>query len=304
MKKAIVVFIALLTMLAVVTAANEIVKKGGNFGIGTTNPAAKLDVAGNVKIVNHYFDANDDSWLRIRDQDRGPDAIGMKDIAVGKLYITNSINLGGVERTTWPTGGSVDWNNITNKPVFASDISNGRVKVVNVGCGSGWASSCDANANGYPDIADLALNLNIGGDLSMNGFGIVNIRSLAFPSGSNFDIGYGQSNNIYFKSATSSGRVYIGGDGIQANKFCMGSSCITAWPSVFAGYQEVFNSTSTHYGAVICPSGKMALSGGCDMGYTAGNALVGSHTGTNYHECRRAPGYSGTMTVSVRCVNQ
>ena len=74
----------------------------GNLGIGTMNPGAKLDVQGNLKIGNHYFDANDDGWLRIRDGDNG----NFKDLAVGQFWV-NSTAYFGNGTGSWDSAGNV-----------------------------------------------------------------------------------------------------------------------------------------------------------------------------------------------------
>jgi hypothetical protein len=51
---------------------------------------------------------------------------------------------------------SADWATMTGKPTFASDIVSGRVKATNLGCGTGWASSCDSNSDGKIDSAASA----------------------------------------------------------------------------------------------------------------------------------------------------
>ncbi|MFH1583031.1 MAG: hypothetical protein ABIB72_01785, partial [Candidatus Falkowbacteria bacterium] len=63
----------------------------GNVGIGTTNPVAKLDVAGNFKTNAFYFDGNDDTWLRIRNADGG----SYKDLAAGNIYSSGKLYLKG-----------------------------------------------------------------------------------------------------------------------------------------------------------------------------------------------------------------
>ncbi|MEA3431043.1 MAG: hypothetical protein U9R08_07250 [Nanoarchaeota archaeon] len=85
--------------------AGLVVTTPGDVGIGTTAPGAKLDVQGNLKVVNHYFDADDDSWLRLRTSNGG----AYKDLAVGQLYSATGITLGGVHRNSWPSGCELAW---------------------------------------------------------------------------------------------------------------------------------------------------------------------------------------------------
>ncbi len=115
--------IALNTINSAGTDTNAIYISGGNVGIGTTAPTQKLDVQGNIKTT-------------------------------GSIYAP-AICLAGDCRTSWPAAtGTVDWSGITNKPAFAANAVGGRVRAYEIGCGSGWASSCDSNTNGYTDIAD------------------------------------------------------------------------------------------------------------------------------------------------------
>lgn len=72
----------------------------------TVTTDGNTTVAGNLKVGPFYFDGNDDAWLRLRDGDNGAN---YKDLAVGNFYTegqywaNNSICLGGVCRTSWPT---------------------------------------------------------------------------------------------------------------------------------------------------------------------------------------------------------
>ncbi|HBP01317.1 MAG: Conserved hypothetical periplasmic protein [Candidatus Moranbacteria bacterium GW2011_GWE1_49_15] len=79
---------------------------GGNVGIGTASPGAKLDVQGNVKMVNHYFDANDDGWLRLRNGDNG----SYKDLAVGNMWVDGTLNIKCPCGTCWNTQQFSDGN--------------------------------------------------------------------------------------------------------------------------------------------------------------------------------------------------
>jgi hypothetical protein len=60
---------------------------GGGFARMAYFDSANVLNTNNIKVVNHYFDANDDAWLRIRDADGG----NYKDVAVGKLYAATDI---------------------------------------------------------------------------------------------------------------------------------------------------------------------------------------------------------------------
>jgi hypothetical protein len=54
------------------------------------------------------------------------------------------------------SAGSVAWGSISGKPLFAVNYINDRVRAYELGCGSGWASTCDANTDGYIDYANSA----------------------------------------------------------------------------------------------------------------------------------------------------
>ncbi len=68
----------------------------GSTTIGGPLTVKGLEVKGNMKVVSHYFDANDDEWLRVKDKDGGT----YKDVAVGRFwadqlaYLRGDIRLG------------------------------------------------------------------------------------------------------------------------------------------------------------------------------------------------------------------
>jgi hypothetical protein len=63
------------------------------------------------------------------------------------------------------------WSEVGSKPTFASDIINNRAKMVNIGCGGSWGSSCDAGQNGWPDYADTAPWAGISGRPPISSYG-------------------------------------------------------------------------------------------------------------------------------------
>ncbi len=118
----------------------------GNVGIGLWTPWARLDIAGNVKITDGT------QWA-------------------GKVLTSDASGL-----ASWITPGaasSVPWTGITGAPAFATNNVTGRVRMYEVGCESGWGSSCDANTNGRVDIADsttLAANSTLAGGINPSNF--------------------------------------------------------------------------------------------------------------------------------------
>jgi len=54
------------------------------------------------------------------------------------------------------SAGSVPYSGISSLPAFAANAVSGRVRMADVGCAGGYASSCDGGANGYVDYADQA----------------------------------------------------------------------------------------------------------------------------------------------------
>ncbi|RLF26500.1 MAG: hypothetical protein DRN01_04615, partial [Thermoplasmata archaeon] len=94
------------------------VTDGGNVGIGTT-PADKLDVNGNLRLHNNdIWDVDDINassssssagylYLNYGCADGGQVGVYNSDFVVENGY---GITLGGVRRTSWPSGGSSVWN--------------------------------------------------------------------------------------------------------------------------------------------------------------------------------------------------
>jgi hypothetical protein len=85
--------------------ARLVVNPSGNVGIGTMNPTAKLDVVGNMKIGNYYFDGNgysgtDDGWLRLLATDNG----AYKGLAVGSQYVSGNLTTIGSASITGDVG--------------------------------------------------------------------------------------------------------------------------------------------------------------------------------------------------------
>lgn len=64
----------------------------------------------------------------------------------------------GIQGATGPQGpaGPSSWAAIPDKPAFANDPVNGRVRASRLGCESGYGTSCDNNNNGRIDLADRA----------------------------------------------------------------------------------------------------------------------------------------------------
>ena len=59
--------------------------------------------------------------------------------------------------------GASSWAELTGKPSAAQNMVNERVRAIDTGCGSNWASSCDAAGNGYIDYVDSAGYANSAG---------------------------------------------------------------------------------------------------------------------------------------------
>jgi len=50
----------------------------------------------------------------------------------------------------------VSFVELLSKPLALANMVSGRIRMYEIGCGSGWASSCDANSNGNLDTSDSA----------------------------------------------------------------------------------------------------------------------------------------------------
>lgn len=65
---------------------------GGNIGIGTTEPKAKLDVSGNIALMGKQAMRGDDSWLRLNQESNFSSGVHTP-----KLFYPGSLNVGGRE---------------------------------------------------------------------------------------------------------------------------------------------------------------------------------------------------------------
>jgi len=178
----------------------------GNVGIGTTTPTQKLDVRGNVNIS-----------------------------ATGILYAPQ-ICLAGTCKTEWPSAGTgtVDWSGITNKPAFAANAVSGRVRVYEVGCGSGYASSCDAGTNGYVDYADSA--------------GTVTTPVGTYKHLGAWGVGRTAAGAILVNTAYTSDYATTASNGVPSGMIAMfDSACPAGWTR-FAALDGRFAQGSTVYG--------------------------------------------------------
>lgn len=147
----------------------------GNVGIGTTDPQALLHVNGNIRANN----------IRLSGIINGIpfcNAANKKLATDGDGWITCADDL------TGGAPGPVNWDSIIGIPAgFADNIDN---------IGS------EDNLGNHQATSTLDLNSQA----------IVDIGELR-SDGSNFDILYGQGDNVFIKSATPFGGVYIGNGG-------------------------------------------------------------------------------------------
>jgi hypothetical protein len=93
-----------------------------------------------------------------------------------------------------------------------SVYSAGRPRMYDIGCYSGWGSSCDANANGQPDIADQAtsaVSVTTGGTVTTGALTATSLVSQAFSSTGTLTDGYyaylGRSNTTTLPTANTGG---------------------------------------------------------------------------------------------------
>lgn len=130
----------------------------GNVGIGTVDPTTKFRVSGG----DIGLDA--DGLLRSVAGDTQAASIELRDLTSGNMVITPS-NAGGTQRNVViPAGNLGVSGNVWTTAVCNNGGNNclnpdavvGRQRVAAVGCGAGWASSCDANSDGWPDNAGSA----------------------------------------------------------------------------------------------------------------------------------------------------
>lgn len=111
------------------------------------------------------INANDDTnWTPMRVTGTRGGYSGINFDSVSRSLMMSSTVQGVHDGANWVwyftngslTAGSVPWGRLTSLPSYAANSINNRVRMVEVGCGGSWASSCDGNTNGIVDSADSA----------------------------------------------------------------------------------------------------------------------------------------------------
>ncbi len=191
------------------TNASGIGYTAGSVGIGTQTPGAKLDVQGNLKVVNHYFDANDDGWLRLKDADNG----NYKDLAVNNQ---------------WVQGQSWVWGNLVLGGVVTDGTSSNRFRI----CGpNGSCSLAGELIAGRIRLSADSGSFSSAESIADPGMGGIHIPKNAYFATAGGNVGIGTTNplaQLHISQKDSSGTAY--------NSLSIGSS-----PSVGSGGSTELN---------------------------------------------------------------